>query len=313
MRQAQQSKKRKSAYTPRDNSAQLFRYCGEDRSFINAVYTGKGKKNGSTELRYNVDVLPSKNTFFYRLIPKEIKEKFKGQIVPIVFTFTDRDFKKDKFSHEVKVDFRKDKLEAEYNFKRPGEGLDDILKTKRLVNSKVKFAATISKIDATTHKISHKRKLNVSYDVTQNKFKARYTKPSKNLNIDKDYLDSPINYKNTTGSDSIRIAAIVKNLKLIPSSQLTRNGIYTMENVATYDLENLDKQSLGVKKPNSIQGRLKYRITSVADNTSLCSVTAQNIAAFYYIDSGSSRIKAMTMAIKSSDGKNLELVEVHLD
>ena len=262
---------------------------------LNAKLIDRVDRESLSELTYNVDILPSKYTKFYKLIPEELAAKYKGKLRTVVMIFKHPQIKNSRVEHRMRVDFRSESkaYPIDYNFKKSNSENALNLSIKRIPYQDYPLEGILSRTDAANGKITRSTKIKIDYDYDAEEFIVTQTSPYKLIRISRSYIMTLNKIQPIKTVDKFAIA--IQNINLANNKYLRQGSYYTIEDVFGYVIS--DSTSNDYPGSNLVKEKayLKYFITSEEDNTAYVELQNKKVNIKYYADFSTGIIKGMSM------------------
>ncbi|MDF1695152.1 MAG: hypothetical protein P1U56_04945 [Saprospiraceae bacterium] len=283
-------------------------YSGDKKHALNAKLVNRVDRETLTELTYDVDILPSKHKYFGQLIPKEMGEKYKGKLWPVVMIFKQKNIKNSTVEHRIRVDFKsKSKsFPIDYNFKKSDTDQDLKLSIKRIPYQNYPLNGVLSRTRASDGKILHATRFRIDYDSETKEFTTTIRSTNKKINFSRKYILSMTTIQPVKTVDKFAIA--VQNINLANNKYLRQGSFYTLENIFGYTISESTNKDYPAARLNKEKAFLKYYITSDEDNTAYVELKGKNVNIKYYADFSSGIIKGMSMTTSNSSMSEVERI-----
>jgi len=294
-------------YTKKSSSTNAYElnFQGEKKQSVNAQLIREKDFDSYSEMMFNVDALPSKTTFFNRLLPPRWIDKHKGKVWPVVMKFKHPKIKNSTLTHRVRFDLRDNRSipQQDYAYKESEYGEDLNLSLKSIASSSFPLKGVLSRVNPKTNEVLHSLSFTINRDKNK-EYLVRLGNHGQRFKITKEDMDRVESLVETEMKDKFVIA--LKNMKMINRKYLKQGNFYSMENVLGYYVEKSEGRSYPTGYRFKETAYLKYYITSDEDDTAYVQMKGQKVSMKFFADFSSGRIKGMSMVNANSMGDEIE-------
>lgn len=247
---------------------------------------------------------------FTSLISNEILEKNRLRSHDYVLEFRDRMIPEVSIKHKINIEFSDERKEpfVEYIRKKNGSEKKNKLPIKRVRYKMFPLYGTIERIDQRDGKHNSSSLFTISYD-SKEKIYTVHQDNKNDILIPKSKLIETI-IETSQPSDEDRFVILLKTLNLPNNKFLTEKGFYTLTNIATYTLGDLEREKSALVNIEVQKVFLRYKYSTDGDDTAVCEVLGNDHHVKYFVDHNTGIIKGMYLITTTKERGQVERVRL---